>query len=251
MKNKKVWLLLGCAFVLVCLITGVQMIYENNAGRNALTAYNEQKSPEPPSDSETKSDNTNTPVLDPATGMDKYSTDPVPEGKPLPADWQDLKVDKDKEQSCTLSVVCSTILDNMDDLNPEKAELVPEDGIIYPAQKVTYYEGETVFDMLLREMKKSNIHMEFVMTPMYNSNYIEGIGNLYEFDCGELSGWMYKVNGWTPNYGCSRYQLSDGDVVEWLYTCDLGRDIGSTLMTNEAGNSHDSQTDETQSEEAE
>ena len=27
---------------------------------------------------------------------------------------------------------------------------------------------------------------EFEVTPVYNSNYIEGINNLYEFDCGEL-----------------------------------------------------------------
>ena len=55
---------------------------------------------------------------------------------------------------------------------------------------------------------------------------IEGIANLYEFDCGELSGWMYKVNDWFPNYGCSRYELKDGDKVEWVYTCDLGKDVG-------------------------
>ncbi len=40
---------------------------------------------------------------------------------------------------------------------------------------------------------------------MYNSYYVEGIGNLYEFDCGKESGWMYKVNGRFPNYGCSSY----------------------------------------------
>ncbi|WP_276322049.1 DUF4430 domain-containing protein [Paenibacillus thalictri] len=80
--------------------------------------------------------------------------------------------------------------------------------------------------MLLREMKKNKIHMEFVMTPIYNSNYVEGINNLYEFDCGELSGWMYKGNGWFPNCGSSRYSLKDKDVVEWIYNCDLGRDIG-------------------------
>ena len=68
--------------------------------------------------------------------------------------------------------------------------------------------------------------MEFSVTPIYDSAYIEGIANLYEFDCGELSGWMYRVNGWFPNYGCSRYVLQDGDTVEWLYTCDLGEDVG-------------------------
>ena len=74
--------------------------------------------------------------------------------------------------------------------------------------------------------KEKGIHMESSWTPIYNSAYIEGIHNLYEFDCGELSGWMYRVNGWYPNYGCSRYQLKQGDVVEWRYTCDLGEDVG-------------------------
>ena len=27
------------------------------------------------------------------------------------------------------------------------------------------------------------------MTPIYNSHYVEGINNIYEFDCGELR-WM-------------------------------------------------------------
>ncbi len=44
---------------------------------------------------------------------------------------------------------------------------------------------------------------------------------------------MYKVNGWFPNYGCSRYQVEDGDVicwVYWVYTCDLGADVGDNSM---------------------
>ena len=73
--------------------------------------------------------------------------------------------------------------------------------------------------------------MEFSWTPMYNSAYIEGIYNLYEFDVGDGSGWMYKVNDWFPNYGCSRYQLQNGDVIEWVYTCDLGDDVGGGYAT--------------------
>ena len=163
-------------------------------------------------------------VIDEATGKDKYLTDPVPEGKPIPVEPQDAAI--------MMRLIpapfrcCDTILDNIDWLDPEKVELVPEDGVIFPATKVTFYEGESVFNVLHREMKQNKIHMEFKNTPMYNSAYIEGINNLYEFDCGELSGWMYKVNGWFPNYGCSRYQLKDGDVVEWVYTCDLGVDVG-------------------------
>jgi len=159
-------------------------------------------------------------------GKDKYLTDPVPEGKPKPVEWQDVTINKKKQLSATLSVSSKTIFDNLDKLDKDKLEVLPEDGIIYKKQTVTFSEGESVFDVLLREMKKNKIHMEFSMTPIYNSNYIEGINNLYEFDCGELSGWMFKVNDWFPNYGASRYVLKDGDVIEWVYTCDLGRDVG-------------------------
>ena len=161
-----------------------------------------------------------------ATEQDKYKTDPVPEGKPLPVEPEDQEVNKKKAYTCTFSIECSTILNNLEDLDPDKRELVPSNGIILAPTKVTFYEGESVFDVLQRVCKEKGIHLESSWTPIYNSAYIEGIHNLYEFDCGELSGWMYRVNGWYPNYGCSRYQLVDGEVVEWRYTCDLGNDIG-------------------------
>ncbi len=169
-------------------------------------------------------------VIDPTTGKDQYLTDPVPEGKPLPVEPQDAEI-SDTAYTCTLSISCATILNHMDWLDPEKVELVPEDGWILKPTEVTFYEGESVFNVLQRTCKQQGIHMEFENTPMYNSAYIEGIHNLYEFDCGELSGWMYQVNDWFPNYGCSRYQLQDGDVVEWVYTCDLGVDVGGFYST--------------------
>jgi len=165
--------------------------------------------------------------INPATGKDAYATDPVPEGKPLPVEPQDMAVGS-SAYTCTLSVRCDTLLSNMHALDPDKHELVPHDGVIFAQRSVTFYEGESVFNVLNREMRRDKMHMEFRNTPIYNSAYIEGINNLYEFDCGELSGWMYKVNGWFPNYGCSRYQLQPGDVIEWVYTCDLGRDVGGT-----------------------
>ena len=164
-------------------------------------------------------------MIDTGTGKDKYQTDPVPEGKPIPVEPEDVEIG-DAEYTCTLSISCATILDNMDLCNKEKRELVPEDGWILKPMTVTFYEGESVFNILQRTCKQQKIHMEFENTPVYNSAYIEGINNLYEFDVGNTSGWMYKVNGWFPNYGCSRYQLKDGDVIEWVYTCDLGKDVG-------------------------
>ena len=165
-----------------------------------------------------------------ATDQDKYKTDPVPEGKPLPVEPEDQEVDKKKTYTCTFSIECSTILNNLKDLDPDKRELVPVGGVILAPTKVTFYEGESVFDVLQRVCKEKGIHLESSWTPIYNSAYIEGIHNLYEFDCGELSGWMYRVNGWYPNYGCSRYQLVDGEKVEFRYTCDLGKDVGCEWM---------------------
>ncbi len=106
-------------------------------------------------------------------------------------------------------------------------------GTILAARTVRFKAGETVFDVLQREGRAAGIPMEFEHTPMYKSAYIEGINGLYEFDRGELSGWMYSVNDWFPNYGCSRYKLKGGDVVRWRYTCDLGRDIGGYVATGE------------------
>lgn len=167
-----------------------------------------------------------------SVATDEFKTNPTPEGKPKPIDPQSVTI-SDNQYTCTLSVRCDTILDNIEWLGKDKVELVPKDGVIYAEREVVFYEGESVFNLLLREMKQNKIHMEFVNTPIYNSAYIEGINNLYEFDCGERSGWMYKVNGWFPNYGCSRYGLKEGDRVEWVYTCNLGKDVGGGYSAGE------------------
>lgn len=163
------------------------------------------------------------------TNQTEYKSESV---HPLPTNRENVQI-SDNAKVCTLSVRCDTILENIKWLDKDKEELVPKDGIIYAEREVIFYEGESAFDLLLRETKQNKIHLEFVNTPIYNSVYIEGINNLYEFDCGEQSGWMYKVNGWFPNYGCSLYELKDGDRVEWVYTCNLGKDVGGGVQKDE------------------
>ena len=159
------------------------------------------------------------------TEQDQYLTDPVPDGMAAPVEPEDAEIDTSSEGVCYLSISCATILDNMENLTEGKESLIPADGMILDEIEVSFYEGESVFDVLQRVTQNNRIHMESSFTPMYNSAYVEGINNIYEFDCGELSGWMFAVNGWYPNYGCSRYQVQDGDVIQWNYTCDQGRDL--------------------------
>ena len=163
--------------------------------------------------------------------------DPAPQGG---GDNAPMTPGTDKEEEedltelfmpvCTIEIRCDTILENMGDLTPGKEGYVPANGLILAPSKITFTEGETAFDVLKRACDLAGIQLEYAWTPLYNSYYIEGINNLYEFDCGEQSGWMYKVNGWFPNYGCSSYKLEDGDVMVWCFTCKgLGADVGGTV----------------------
>ncbi|MBR0156773.1 MAG: DUF4430 domain-containing protein [Clostridia bacterium] len=135
----------------------------------------------------------------------------------------------DEAHTCTLYIECTKILENMDDFDSGKLDVLPEDGIILQKVTVNFNEGDSVYDVLVRETSARGIHMEANYTPVYESAYIEGIHNIYEFDCGEGSGWTYCVNGVFPNYGCSKYPVNDGDVIEWHYTCDFGRDVGAPI----------------------
>ncbi len=136
-----------------------------------------------------------------------------------------------EENTCTITIVCDTILDNLDSLEEAKAPYIPADAVILPVTTVSFAPGDTVFEVLQKVCTAADIQLEFSWTPLYNSYYIEGINHLYEFDCGVESGWMYKVNDWFPNYGCSAYTLQGGEEIVWCYTCvGLGADVGETWM---------------------
>ena len=136
----------------------------------------------------------------------------------------------------TLSIECKTVLENLSVLDPalKAGDFVPEDGVILPCTRYVLRPGDTVYNILSRAVRYNKIQMEYQGADKnsFSSVYIKGINYLYEFSCGPLSGWMYTVNGIFPQYGCSKYELSDGDRIEWVYTCDLGRDVGCIWMQN-------------------
>ena len=143
-----------------------------------------------------------------------------------------LRPKETKPVTVTLEIRCDTLSSDMSKLeNPAIEDYIPEDGTILAKSTYKGTTDNTVFDALNTLCRNNDIQLEFSYTPIYESYYIEGINYIYEFDGGNLSGWMYKVNGWFPNYGCSSYYLSDGDVIEWVYTCDLGKDVGDNSMS--------------------
>ncbi len=140
-------------------------------------------------------------------------------------------------ETVTLSINCSTVLDHWNKLSPALRDdkYVPPDGWILQETEYVLRPGDTAFDILSRAVRYNKIQMEYqgADANVYNSVYVKGINYLYEYSCGPLSGWMYRVNEKYPNYGCDSYELNDGDKVEFIYTCDLGRDVGGYFKKGE------------------
>lgn len=148
-----------------------------------------------------------------STASSVTSTAPKPD-KPI----------KKYDNTCTFVIECKTILDNKDKLKKGLEKYVPDDAVIF-SKTVGFDSGESVYDILRRICDENSIQMEASYTPAFSSYYVEGINNLYEFDCGQGSGWMYSVNGVFPNYGCSSYKPANNDKIAFRYTCELGYDL--------------------------
>ena len=84
-----------------------------------------------------------------------------------------------------------------------------------------YYEfgpGGTVYDLLVDAARINGVPLDVTGTGGFI--YIRAIDHIYERAHGELSGWVYTVNGVSASVGCASYTLSDGDIIEWSYTTD-------------------------------
>ncbi len=117
-----------------------------------------------------------------------------------------------------LSITCEVLNDQSD-----LPDYIPADGIMLAESTYNIPEGSTVYDLLVQAAKSNQLHIENNGTAA--AAYIAGIGYLYEFEYGNLSGWIYSVNGVQAAVGCSDYVLSQGDDVSWQYSLDMGRDL--------------------------
>ncbi|MBE6563890.1 MAG: DUF4430 domain-containing protein [Ruminococcaceae bacterium] len=112
-----------------------------------------------------------------------------------------------------------------DGVSQKEDERIPANGILLEETVLALHEGDSVYDLLIEASKASRL-------PVDNSGgsestaYIAGIGHLYEFDYGDLSGWSYFVNGESPSVGCGHCLPSDGDAIEWRYVRTVGKDNG-------------------------
>ncbi len=131
--------------------------------------------------------------------------------------YQNANTPQNAVGSITFSICC--------DLLPEDSQYTAQfdDGYILPPTVLYFEQDDTVLDALQLACKEYQLQVEIDGSDTLA--YVRGIANLYEFDYGELSGWMFFVNGETASVGCGQVPLVDGDCIQWIYTLDLGRDI--------------------------
>ncbi len=115
----------------------------------------------------------------------------------------------------TMTIRCDTVAG--------RADHIPQDGIILDVTEFEIAEGDSVYTILTEAARKYKIQLENNGNAAYA--YISGIAYLYEFDFGDLSGWVYTVNGERLSLGAGEYKLCDGDVIEWHYSTNLGEDL--------------------------
>ncbi len=121
------------------------------------------------------------------------------------------------DNTATISISCR-ILEGVE-------ENIPEDGYILKPTTYVINEGDTVFDALLAVTRANQIKINYTGNAGgVLSVYVSSIAGFSEMQYGALSGWIYRVNKYTPDVGCGSYDIKDGDVIEWVYTLDLGKD---------------------------
>lgn len=123
--------------------------------------------------------------------------------------------------SCTIEIRCDNATARKDSIaNPGIRDAIPDDGTILEVTTYTAAEGFTVYDVLAAVTAMHNPVIPIVANS--DKSYVSSINNLSEKNVGPHSGWTYRVNGVLPMMAANQYTVKDGDVIKWIYVCQLG-----------------------------
>lgn len=117
--------------------------------------------------------------------------------------------------TCTLTIECTAVLDNMSSLKAGHEKYIPDDGYILSNKKMTVSKGDTVYDVLKEACSENGIRLTASNSTF--GIYVSGINNIDEKDCGKNSGWTYWVNGNMPMVTCGKYTVNNGDEIKFSY----------------------------------
>ncbi|MCG8538947.1 MAG: S-layer homology domain-containing protein [Clostridia bacterium] len=95
------------------------------------------------------------------------------------------------------------------------------EGVILSKTQVEIEEDDTVIDVLERVLEDKGIEYKI------KNGYVKSIDGQAEFDIGAKSGWMFSINDEFPEIGAVNVEVDDEDYIKWLYTKNLGEDVGA------------------------
>ena len=87
-------------------------------------------------------------------------------------------------------------------------------GVLYEASS-TAKKGATVYEALI------DTGLDLTVTTSSGTTYIDGIEGIVASEVGPNAGWLFTVNGESPNVGADAYQIADGDEIVWTFTSDF------------------------------
>ena len=102
---------------------------------------------------------------------------------------------------------------------------LPGNGVLFEEQLIYVDPGETAFGILFY----TGLDIHYNYHAIWAGAYVSAINGWGEFDGGQLSGWMYRVDDEYPAFSSSLYELYDYARVEWIYTRELGEDVGGSF----------------------
>ncbi|MBQ8836104.1 MAG: S-layer homology domain-containing protein [Clostridia bacterium] len=124
-------------------------------------------------------------------------------------------------------------------------------GTIISTKRVPFADGDTVADVTLRLLDAYGFTYEYTGTTK-DGFYLASIGGFTlkgisydsfgEFDAGTGSGWMITLNNDFIEYGASEFEVANGDVIKWQYTCQLGSDIGDPFYSDSSSSESSTNT---------
>lgn len=125
--------------------------------------------------------------------------------------------------NCTVAIDCKSAVD----AGNQVAKQVSQEGVILAAAPTTVSEGESVLDALQRACDAAGVLI--AVSGSGDGAYVTTIHSLSGGDCGDMSGWLYSVNGEFAAESCGALQVREGDAILFVYTVDGGADIGLTF----------------------
>ena len=112
-----------------------------------------------------------------------------------------------------------------------------------PKTKITLDKESYVIDAVKKALSLNDIPYKI------QSNYINEIKGLSEFDNGKLSGWMYTLNGKYPSLGINEQKLSSSDNIVLHYTDDYTAEKTNYSSSNSSSGKKPAKTEVEKEEE--